>query len=94
MVEDLVSTGGSSLKAIDALRAAGGEVEGLVCIFTYGFEKAVKAFSRAEVPFVSLTNLNHLLRKAVEIKYIRSQDLSSIEQWQENPSKWSDLQTV
>ena len=89
VVEDLVSTGGSSLKAVNVLREAGAEVLGLVAIFTYGFEKSRIAFSEAEVPFFSLTNLNQLLQKAVEIKYIQPAEMASIEKWRQDPEGWS-----
>lgn len=89
VVEDLVSTGGSSLKAVDVLREAGVEVLGLVAIFTYGFEKSQNAFAAAKVPFFSLTNLNQLLQKAVEIKYIQPAEMASIEKWRQDPEGWS-----
>lgn len=94
VVEDLVSTGGSSLKAVEVLRDAGVEVLGLVAIFTYGFEKSVQAFQDAQVPFFSLTNLNQLLHKAVEIKYIQPSDMTSIENWRQDPEGWSLKQVV
>lgn len=89
VVEDLVSTGGSSLAAVEAVREAGGKVEGLVSIFTYGFEKAEEQFRQANVPFRSLTNLETLLAKAVEINYIRPGDLETIREWRKSPESWS-----
>lgn len=89
VVEDLVSTGGSSLKAIEALRAAGGKVAGIVSVFTYGFPQAGQAFSEADVPFQSLLNLDVLLEKALEIDYISGPESDLIGRWRLDPANWS-----
>lgn len=89
VVEDLVSTGGSSLKAIEALRAANANVEGLVSIFTYGFPKSVEAFAQNNLPYESLSNLEALLQKAVEINYIQAAELDTIREWQNSPETWA-----
>lgn len=89
VVEDLVSTGGSSLEAVEAVREAGAEVAGLVCIFTYGFQKAFDAFASAGVPWAALCDLEALLHKAVEINYIQPADLEVLKTWRQNPEAWS-----
>lgn len=89
VVEDLVSTGGSSFAAVEAVREAGATVEGLISIFSYGFAKADHLFKEAGVPFQSLTDLETLLAKAVEINYIRPGDMETIRKWRSAPESWS-----
>jgi orotate phosphoribosyltransferase len=89
VVEDLVSTGGSSFAAVQAVREAGAKVEGLISIFSYGFAKANHLFEEAGVPFHSLTDLETLLAKAVEINYIRPGDMETIRKWRSAPESWS-----
>jgi orotate phosphoribosyltransferase len=88
VVEDLVSTGGSSLKAVEDLRNAGFEVLGMVAIFSYGFEVADKNFENAGVPLVCLSNYNALLPEAVKENYIDSTTLNSLAEWRKNPGGW------
>lgn len=88
VIEDLISTGGSSLKAVDALREAGLEVRGLVSIFTYGFEIAQNNFDEAKCPFVTLTNYDVLIEKALNDTYITKDDVESLKEWKMNPSQW------
>lgn len=88
VVEDLISTGGSSLKAVEDLRNAGFEVLGMVAIFSYGFEVADKNFSEAGVPLVCLSNYDALLPQAVEQNYIDESTLNSLADWRKNPSTW------
>jgi orotate phosphoribosyltransferase len=88
VVEDLVSTGGSSLKAISDLKEAGFEVLGMVSIFTYGFEIAKKNFEEAGVPLLCLSDYAAMLPKAVEKGYISGSVLSSLEEWRKDPSTW------
>lgn len=88
VIEDLISTGGSSLKAIEALRNAGLEVKGLIAIFTYGFDVANQNFVKAECPYVTLTNYDIMLNKALDNNLISESDLASLRQWKEHPSKW------
>jgi orotate phosphoribosyltransferase len=88
VVEDLISTGGSSLKAVEDLRNAGFEVLGMVAIFSYGFEVADKNFSDAGVPLVCLSNYDALLPQAVEENYIDESTLNSLSDWRKNPSCW------
>ena len=89
LVEDLVSTGGSSLKAAQALRDAGLNVIGMVSIFNYGFDIARKNFYDANVSLISLSDYSHLLRVAVEQNYINEDQLVSLKAWSVDPTNWS-----
>ena len=88
VIEDLISTGGSSIKAIDALKSAGLDVKGLVAIFTYGFEQAKNNFEKAECPFVTLTSYEVLLDQAVKHEYVNASDLDSLREWKDSPETW------
>lgn len=88
VVEDLVSTGGSSLKAAQDLKNAGFEVLGMVAIFSYGFEVADKNFAEAGIQLVCLSNYEALLPEAVAGNYIDGSTLKSLEEWRKNPSVW------
>lgn len=90
VIEDLISTGGSSLQAVHALREAGLEVKGLVAIFTYGFEVSVKNFSNAECPFVTLTDYDHLIDQALKSDYVTASDVDSLREWKINPDNWKN----
>ncbi|MCM1450282.1 MAG: orotate phosphoribosyltransferase [Clostridiales bacterium] len=89
VIEDLISTGGSSLKAVEALRNAGCEVIGMAAIFTYGFPIAVKAFENAGVKLLTLSNYDAMLKTALETKYIRTQDVETLSKWREDPANWT-----
>jgi orotate phosphoribosyltransferase len=89
VIEDLISTGGSSLIAVKALREAGCEVKGLVAIFTYGFEVATKNFEEAECPYVTLTDYDHLIDQALKLEYINESDVQSLKEWKNAPDSWS-----
>ncbi|MBR6649109.1 MAG: orotate phosphoribosyltransferase [Bacteroidaceae bacterium] len=88
VVEDLVSTGMSSLKAVDALRAAGVEVVGMVASFTYGFNVAEEAFEKAGVKLVTLTDYEAVLEAAKETGYIKEEVMPTLKEWRANPSEW------
>ena len=88
VVEDLISTGGSSLSAVEALRAAGANVKGLIAIFSYGFDVAEERFKKAKCIFYTLSDYNHLLNQAVADDYIREEDLVKLKKWRENPETW------
>ncbi|MCM1021593.1 MAG: orotate phosphoribosyltransferase [Muribaculum sp.] len=88
VVEDLISTGGSSLKAVEAIRNAGCEVVGMVAIFTYGFPVAVKRFNDANVKLITLSNYNSMLEAAVSIDYIKDEDLETLKEWRKDPANW------
>lgn len=88
VVEDLISTGGSSLKAVAALREAGFEVVGMVASYTYGFPVAEEAFREAGVKLVTLTDYEHLVEKALETGYIKETDVPMLHEWREDPANW------
>lgn len=89
VVEDLVSTGKSSLNAVSALRQAGIEVKGMLSIFTYGLGVADAAFEKAQCKLVTLSDYEHLIRVALESNYIGQEDVYSLQNWRQNPEKWS-----
>ena len=88
VIEDLISTGGSSLKAVEALRDAGLEVKGLLAIFSYGFDVATQNFNEAHCPYITLSNYDILLQKAVSDNVLSEADLSSLQAWRTNPKEW------
>ena len=88
VIEDLVSTGGSSLKAVEALRAAGCEVVGMAALFTYGFPVAEKAFEKANVKLITLSNSNAMLEAALATNYIQESDLATLREWRKDPASW------
>lgn len=89
VIEDLISTGGSSLVAVEALREAGCEVKGLIAIFTYGFDIAAENFKAADCPFVTLTDYDHLIDQALKLEYINESDVQSLKKWRNSPGTWS-----
>jgi len=88
VIEDLISTGGSSLKAVQALRDAGFEVLGMVSIFNYGFDVATKNFEEANTSLVSLCDYAHLLKFALEQNYITDAQVTSLKAWRVDPASW------
>lgn len=88
VIEDLISTGGSSLQAVDALRTAGCDVKGLVAIFTYDFAVAKENFKNANCSYETLTNYDFLIEEAVRKDYISASDLDSLQAWRNDPSTW------
>jgi len=88
LVEDLISTGGSSLKAAQAMQEAGCKVIGMVAIFTYGFETAEKNFAEAGIPLVCLSDFTHLLQQAVAQKYLDENQLVYVKSWRLDPANW------
>lgn len=88
VVEDLISTGNSSLLAVEALKEAGAHVKGMVAIFTYGFDVAVDNFKKANVDLKTLSNYENLLHLAVAKNYINENELKTLQEWRENPSTW------
>ena len=89
VVEDLISTGKSSLQAVQALREAGCNVVGLVSIFTYGFDEAAKNFADAKCPMFSLCNYNALIKVAVENSYVLESDVEFLQSWRKDPASWN-----
>ncbi|HLU16565.1 MAG TPA: orotate phosphoribosyltransferase [Edaphocola sp.] len=88
VVEDLISTGKSSLAAVNALRAAGAEVIGLVALFSYGFDAATKAFEEAGVPFYTISNYNALLEVALKQGIVTDDQMSTLNDWRNQPDTW------
>ena len=88
VVEDLISTGGSSLKAVAALREAGFNVIGMVASYTYGFPIAEQAFKDANVKLVTLTNYESVVEKALETGYINQDDVAMLHEWRRDPANW------
>jgi len=88
VIEDLISTGKSSMQAIEAIRAAGGKVVGLVSVFNYGFTAAANLFEQEGIRTISLSHYNALLDLALEKQLIQSSELNLLEKWRENPDKW------
>jgi orotate phosphoribosyltransferase len=88
VVEDLISTGKSSILAVDALKSAGVHIKGMLAIFTYGFDFAVENFKKADVQLNTLSDYSHLLIQAEKTNYISKDDMGVLGQWRENPSEW------
>lgn len=88
VIEDLISTGGSSLKAVDAIRRDGCEVIGMVASYTYGFPVAVEAFKKADVKLVTLTNYEAVLEVALKTGYISEEDIPVLNAWRKDPAHW------
>ena len=88
VVEDLISTGKSSIMAVDALREAGANVKGMVAIFTYGFAEAEANFKNANIDLFTLSNYENLLSLAVSKKYITEEEQATLVEWNRNPAQW------
>ena len=88
VVEDLISTGGSSLKAVEAVRKSGCEVIGMVASYSYGFDVAKEAFKNANVELVTLTDYDHVVAEALETGYITSDDVQLLNEWRKDPANW------
>jgi len=89
LIEDLISSGKSSLEAVSSLRKSGLKVKGLVSIFNYGFELAKQNFSNEKCDYISLCDYENLLPQALKTNYITKTDLPILQKWRENPSKWN-----
>lgn len=89
VVEDLISTGGSSLKAVEAIRKNGCEVIGMVASYTYGFDVAKKAFEEANVKLITLTNYEAVLEVALETGYITEAQVPMLHEWRKDPANWN-----
>jgi len=88
VIEDLISTGGSSLKAVEAIRNDGSEVLGMVAIFTYGFPVADQKFKKAKVKLTTLCTYDAVLSEALATNYISVDDIETLQEWRQNPSTW------
>lgn len=91
VIEDLISTGMSSLNAISALKNNNLHVLGMLAIFSYGFDTAIQNFAKENVTIHSLSDYEHLLEKAIEIKYISENELETLKKWRTQPEKWNQL---
>ena len=92
VVEDLISTGGSAIKAVEAVREAGGVVEHCLGIFSYGFPEAKERFKKSQCRLHTLLNLDSLLQLAMKEGYIASEDKQVVDTWMQNPFEWGKLQ--
>lgn len=92
VIEDLISTGGSSLKAVEAIRQNGCEVIGMVASYTYGFPVAEQAFADANVTLVTLTDYEHVVQEALETGYIDAADVEVLHQWRKDPAHWQQTE--
>lgn len=88
LIEDLISTGGSSLKAAVAVREAGCEVQGVIAIFTYQFAHAIEAFQAESIPLTTLSNYSALVQEALSRGAIREEDVAQLKSWRENPQEY------
>ena len=89
VVEDLISTGGSSLMAVEALRNEGANVKGMAAIFTYGFDVSKENFKKANIDVYTLSDYSILLNKAIEKKYVSEKEMESLVEWSKSPSTWN-----
>ncbi len=94
IVEDLVSTGKSSLKAAEAITMAGGEVIGMVAIFTYEFPIATEAFKNAGIKLLTISNYSAMIQAAIATDYIKASDEQALQQWREDPENWVPRNTA
>jgi orotate phosphoribosyltransferase len=88
VIEDLISTGKSSLNAVEALRGAGLKVKGMVAIFSYNLDKAIENFKTAKCQIITLSDYDQLIHQAVHNNYISEKDLKSLIKWREDPENW------
>lgn len=88
VIEDLISTGGSSLKAVQALQEAGATVQGLMAVYTHGFEQAVQLFAQAGVAMETLTDYDEVIRQAIQSGYISESDQQLLSEWRKAPEVW------
>ena len=93
VIEDLISTGKSSLNAVKVLRESNLEVLGMVAIFTYGFNKSIENFEKNKIDLDTLSDYNGLIKKATDIKYVKEKDLETLKKWNEDPENWVKSKT-
>ena len=89
VIEDLISTGKSSLMAVEALKEADVNIKGMLAIFSYGFDTATENFSKANITLNTLSNYEHLLVQAEKARYISAEEVIVLSQWRENPAIWN-----
>ena len=90
VIEDLISTGKSSLNAVDALLESGANVKGMLAIFTYGFDVAEDNFKSKELDLHTLSDYEHLIQRASETHFVKEEQLNTLRQWRTNPSQWQN----
>ena len=88
VIEDLISTGMSSLKAVEALKSAKADILGMIAIFTYGFDTAEQNFEKERVTLHTLSDYHHLITQALEADYISENEIDTLKEWRKNPSVW------
>lgn len=88
VIEDLISTGKSSLNAVDALKSNGANIKGMIAIFTYGFDIAAENFKSKDIELHTLSDYGHLTKLASETNYIKEEQLATLMEWRKNPSQW------
>lgn len=88
VIEDLISTGGSSLKAVEALEEAGAEVLGIAAIFTYGLDKGKKLLAESNTILITLTNYDELIEVALNKDYVTAEDMATLKEWKKSPENW------
>ena len=88
VIEDLISTGKSSLNAVKALKEAGAVVKGMVAIFSYGFDIATDNFKNSNIALTTLSNYSHLLEQAMDSKFITKKELETLSEWRKDPGNW------
>ena len=93
VIEDLISTGGSSLKAVEAIRAAACEVLGMCAMFSYEFPVSVKRFRDANVQLITLSNYSAMLEAALATNYIQEDELETLREWRKDPANWVPVQS-
>lgn len=91
VVEDLISTGGSCFKVVEALQDAGCEVAGVLAIFQYNFPQTNAAFAEKGIPYATLTDYDHLLQEAIAMGYVADSELAALRKWRDNPAGWGAL---
>ena len=91
VIEDLISTGKSSLNAVKALKESGATVKGMVAIFSYGFDLASENFKNSNIDLTTLSDYSHLLEQAMDSKYITEKELDTLTDWRKNPENWKPL---
>ncbi|MBC6999543.1 orotate phosphoribosyltransferase [Cytophaga sp. FL35] len=88
VIEDLISTGKSSLNAIEALKASGANIKGMIAVFTYGFQVADENFAEKAIELYTLSDYEHLIQQASETHFIKEEQLNTLREWRTNPSQW------
>lgn len=91
VIEDIVSTGGSSISAVEALRNAGCEVSGIVCVFDFEFPLAIQRFNREGIPLKSLLTYGAMIEEARDIQYLNQADVDALREWREDPASWTPV---